>query len=348
MAMTNTEKREHLRGMINNMTYGVEIEMTGITREKAAALCASLVGGSVQYVGGAYHKYTVTEFVGGRVWQFVSDCSINAVDSNGRTAASRGDYSCELNTPPLTLEDMDTLQRLVRLLKQGGARTGARYGCGIHVHVGSREHTAQTLKNFINLVYAQEEMLYKALGVADSRVCAWCVPINNRRTGYDHGTPTQFMNRVQKCKTIEDIERVWYEELSGGRPESCRLNHYDGSRYHLLNLHRYFSTRGQGCNTIEIRAFDATLHAGKIRSFVLLVLSMNAKALFSSRIATTKNPIMQAGNEKFAMRTWLIGMGWIGDAFKNPHAHMIKNLTGDAAWRHGPNKDKYFLDPVNN
>ena len=50
MAMTNTEKREHLRGMINSMTYGVEIEMTGITREKAAALCASLVGGSVQCI----------------------------------------------------------------------------------------------------------------------------------------------------------------------------------------------------------------------------------------------------------------------------------------------------------
>ena len=100
MAMTNTEKREHLRGMINSMTYGVEIEMTGITREKAAALCASLVGGSVQYVGGAYHKYTVTEFVGGRVWQFVSDCSINAVDSNGRTAAINYIKILHLSKPP--------------------------------------------------------------------------------------------------------------------------------------------------------------------------------------------------------------------------------------------------------
>ena len=150
------------------------------------------------------------------------------------------------------------------------------------------------------------------------------------------------MDDLNNCKTIEQIEDAWYKNFSGYDVDYCRSNHYDESRYHLLNLHRYFSTRGQNCNTIEIRAFNATLHAGVIRSFVLLVLSMNAKALISDRIKAEKNPIMIAGNEKFAMRTWLVSMGWTGDMFKNPKNHMLKNLTGNSAWRFGKNFDQFL------
>ena len=342
--MAGRNEREEMKNLINTMTYGVEIEMTGITRETAARVTASLLGNGarVDYVGGGYNKYRVTDS-NGREWLYVSDCSIRAVDSNGRSTNCRGDYSCELNTPPLMLSDMATLQELVRALRNAGARTGAQYGCGIHVHVGSANHTAQTLLNFINIVYSQETMLYKALGVDDDRIRNWCVPINNRRDGSAMGRPTHFMDKVEKCKTIEEIEDVWYRELSGGSPEYCRTSHYDESRYHLLNLHRYFSTRRRGCNTIEIRAFNATLHAGAVRSFVLLVLSMNAKALTSKKIAVKKNPNMIAGNEKFAMRTWLTQMGWTGEMFKNPHKHLIKNLSGDAAWRFGKGFDKYLF-----
>lgn len=341
--MASKNERAEMKTMIHQMTYGVEVEMTAITRESAAHVTASVLGAgsSVHYLGGAYHKYQVID-PQGREWLFVSDCSINAIDSNGRQADSRGAYSCELNTPPLYLADMDTLQNVIRALRNAGAKTGARYGCGIHVHVGSKEHTARSLKNFINLVFSQEEMLYKALGVDESRIRNWCVPMNTRRGGYsEHGTPTNFMEDLKGCKTIEQIETAWYKNFSGSSPEYCRTSHYDESRYHLLNLHRYFSTRGKDCNTIEIRAFNATLHAGVIRSFVLLVLSMNAKALTSTRIKAEKNPIMTAGNEKFAMRTWLVSMGWTGDMFKNPRQHLLKNLAGNSAWRFGKSGDLY-------
>ena len=342
--MATKNERSEMQNMIIHMTYGVEVEMTAITRETAARVTASVLGSgsSVLYLGGGYHKYQVTD-PQGRNWLFVSDCSINAVDSDGRQADCRGVYSCELNTPPLLLSDMGTLQNVIRALRNAGAKTGARYGCGIHVHVGSQEHTAKSLKNFINLIYSQENMLYKALGVTGSRIRNWCVPMNNRRSGgNDYGTPTHFMDDLNNCKTIEQIEDAWYKNFSGYDVDYCRSNHYDESRYHLLNLHRYFSTRGQSCNTIEIRAFNATLHAGVIRSFVLLVLSMNAKALISDRIKAEKNPIMIAGNEKFAMRTWLVSMGWTGDMFKNPKNHMLKNLTGNSAWRFGKNFDQFL------
>lgn len=55
---------------------------------------------------------------------------------------------------------------------------------------------------------------------------------------------------------------------------------------------------------------------------------------------------MKAGNEKFAMRTWLNRMGWTGEMFKNPHALFIKRLQGDAAWRFGKNGDQYREVPL--
>ena len=44
---------------LKNQTIGIEIEMTGITREKAAQTIAEFFQTQKTYVGGAYHAYEV-------------------------------------------------------------------------------------------------------------------------------------------------------------------------------------------------------------------------------------------------------------------------------------------------
>ena len=52
--------------MKNNMNemftkrFGIEIEMTGITKEKASKIVAETVNGTVHYEGGMYDKRTIT------------------------------------------------------------------------------------------------------------------------------------------------------------------------------------------------------------------------------------------------------------------------------------------------
>ena len=55
---------------------------------------------------------------------------------------------------------------------------------------------------------------------------------------------------------------LWYKHSGGSSCDwrRCASRHYDGSRYHLLNLHAAFSTE-RPARTIEFRAFNATLHA---------------------------------------------------------------------------------------
>ena len=126
-------------------------------------------------------------------------------------------------------------------------------------------------------------------------------------------------------QTLREIEQIWYEGYGESR------GHYHSSRYHFLNLHSFFT----GNRTIELRGFNAAdekgnLHAGKIRSYIVLALGLNHQALIQ-RSASARKP--QTENEKFAMRTYLNRIGFIGDEFANCREHLTAHLDGSAAWR---------------
>lgn len=42
-----------------------------------------------------------------------------------------------------------------------------------------------------------------------------------------------------------------------------------------------------------------------------------------------------ADNEKFAMRLFLIRLGFIGDEYKTARRILLRNLTGNSSWRSG-------------
>jgi hypothetical protein len=119
------------------LTFGTELEYTGITREKAAKAIHSVVGGTVQYIGGIYDAWQVTA-LDGRVWKAVSDGSL----TDRATSA-------EVVTPILKWEDMETLQEVVRALRKAGAKTPS---CtSQHVHVGVERFSAFQIANIADL-----------------------------------------------------------------------------------------------------------------------------------------------------------------------------------------------------
>ena len=74
------------------------------------------------------------------------------------------------------------------------------------------------------------------------------------------------------------------------------------------------------------------LHAGELKSYIQLCLALSqmAKTVAS---ASPKQP--QVENPKYAMRTWLLRLGFIGDEFATARDILTKNLEGDTAFRHG-------------
>lgn len=290
--------------------FGIEIEFTGITREKAAKVAANFLQGTYSE-GGTYYDTKKVTTSDGRVWKVMYDGSINCQrKEGGRTVSAGREYSVELVSPILSYrEDIETLQELVRQLRHAGAF--ANSSCGIHIHLNGADHTPRSIRNFINIIASKNDLFYKALQIAPQRM-NYCKKMDS--------ILVEKMNQ-KKPTTMRQIEDIWYEGYS-----ESRGTHYHNSRYHFLNLHSFFT----GNHTVELRGFNSELHAGKIRSYIILALAINNQAL-TQKCASAKKP--QVENEKFAMRTYLNRIGFIGEEFANCREHLTAHLDGSAAWR---------------
>lgn len=293
--------------------FGIEIEMTGLTRRDAAEAARTVLGGELAYEGSYYDTWNL-KTSDGREWKFTYDGSISCQQkAEGRTTGATKMYSVEMVSPILTYrQDIETLQEVIRSLKKAGAFTNN--SCGIHIHLDGADHTPRSIRNFTNIIHSRNDLFYKALNIGQER-SKYCKKV-------DESLVTA-MNRA-KPTTMKAIEEIWYAGYGGSRE-----THYHTSRYHFLNLHSFF----HGHHTVELRGFNSTLHAGEVRSYIVLALALNHQALKQS-FASTRKP--QVENEKFAMRTYLNRIGLIGSEFKACREHLTKHLTGSAAWRFRP------------
>lgn len=292
--------------------FGLEVEFTGIPLPDAAETVARFLDGTVDVTGDYYDTHTIT-VPDGRVWKVMYDGSIHCQKKEGRkTISASSSYSVELVSPILLYrEDINLVQALARRLRKAGGFVNK--SCGIHIHLDGSNHTPRSIRNFVNIIYAHNDLLYKSLQIAPERM-RYCKKMD--------AILVERMNEV-KPKTLEQIESIWYENYGGNRN-----GHYHQSRYHFLNLHSFF----HGNHTVELRGFNSTLHAGKIRAYIVLALALNHQALTQKSASYRK---VQEENEKFAMRVWLNRIGFIGEEFKSCREHLYQHLSGNAAWRYG-------------
>ena len=303
---------------IKDQCFGVEVEMTGITRRQAAEALAAYFGTEPQYLGTYYDTWGVTD-PEGKVWKLMSDSSIRGerkIDF-GYRSTSDGEYQVEMVTPKLTYAELPKLQECVRRVRKAGAK--ANNSCGIHVHVDASNHNRQSLKNLIGIMYSKEDILFKALQVDPIRARDYCQKVREPMLRQARTLSSDETN------DLTQLERVWYE----GNVENT--DYYNWTRYYALNLHSVFY-RG----TVEWRCFNSTLHAGKVAAYVNLCLAISAQAIAQRSTVMRKT---QSENELFTFRVWLVRLGLNGEEFKHTRDHLLAHLEGDRAWRH--DKDSY-------
>ena len=292
---------------MKNQTFGIEIETTGLGRERTAQVIAELFGTTARYVGRHLGDWHIP-MPDGRKWVVERDGSVT-------------DPSAEVVSPVCRWDDIPMVQEVVRALRQAGAKADA--SCGIHIHVGLGEHTPQSLRRLVNIVNAKEDLLTQALGISPSRRRQWCKPVD-----------PAFLAELNRRKpaTMDALAQLWYRTNNSGTYTDWRrhaASHYDHSRYHLLNLHAAFSTE-RPAHTIEFRAFNGTLHAGEVKAYIQLCLAISHQAL-TTKAASPTRPITD--NPKYTFRCWLLRLGFIGDEFETAREHLTKRLPGNAAWR---------------
>lgn len=308
--MKNTEKQIE---NIKNQTIGVEVEMNNILRSKAANLVAEYFGTEAFDAAATYGYCSwACRDRKGRIWKFQKDASITGDDA----------HKCEMVSPILNYEDILDLQEIIRILRKNGAKSDATRMCGVHIHIGAKGHTPESLRNLANIMASHERLLAEALALDSSRISRYCRMVDEN-----------FLKEVNKVKpkTMLKFADVWYKSQDA---DYHRYEHYNSSRYHMLNFHATF-TKG----TIEFRLFqfDAPdgekqngLHAGELKSYIQLCLALSSLAKEAKKASPKPQ---QKENKKYAMRTWLLRLGFIGDEFKTARNILTRRLDGDSSFR---------------
>ena len=310
----NDKTREQIEAM-KKPTFGIEIEGNNITREKAARTAARYFETDrYEYTAGrnGYDAWSAWD-AQGREWKFQKDVSITGPESQ----------KCEMVSPILHYEDMELLQGVVRALRKAGMKSDYTRMAGVHVHISGEGHTPQTIRNLVNIMAAHESQLAKAIRIDRNRMNRYCRTVDPKFL--------EGVNR-KKPRTMEELEDLWYQTQNA---DGNRYTHYNSSRYRVCNLHSFF----HGHHTIEFRLFQFDcphdgkqngMHAGQVKSFIQLCLAINQ---FAKMVRTASPKPQQTENEKYAMRCWMLRLGFIGDEFKTAREYYLNNMEGNSAWR---------------
>lgn len=162
-------------------------------------------------------------------------------------------------------------------------------------------HTAQSIRNFLNLMYSRGPLLNKAMGT-------------------DFSVSHSLLDALEQANTRTVDEML--DEL-----EEYRLG---AGNTGMTGI----------CITAEkiSLSFSGPLTQDKVSAYTELCSAMNRMAVTQKRIqAKTVND----ANEKYALRIWLIRLGLNGDAHKALRKLLMQNLSGHAAFRTEEDAEKF-------
>lgn len=289
--------------------FGIEIEMTGISRALAGSIIADIFHTENQVIDGIHKTYEILD-QDKRKWKVVHDSSIVAERLiQGINYPADESYKIEIVSPILNYSNIESLKEIIKRLEEKGAMVNN--SCGIHIHLDAMPHNPNTLKNLVNIIASKEHLIHKALQIPKERL-RYCKKVNNNLI--------EMINK-EKPKSITELADIWYKDY----PYDNRNIHRNHSRYRGLNLHSTF-TKG----TVEFRLFNATLNPTEIKSIIQFCMAVNHQALTQKK-TTSRRTVIE--NEKYAFRCWMLRLGLIGDEFKDCRSFFIKNLEGNSAWR---------------
>jgi hypothetical protein len=294
---------------MKTLRFGIEIEFAAGSSGLYGTGCRNAVAQrlaekfGVSDTAGEYDRYgswgacPTWRDAAGRKWKCVSD---------GSTGVSG-----ELVSPILTLEDLPMVQEMVREMYSMGVRSSGALNCGIHIHLDKPENPAH-LRSFVRLVNHYEDVVLNGLNITPRRT-GWCRPLDSK-----------FVETVEKLTAApsdSELRAAWRNAVSG--------------RYHGVNLAPMYGGGGMHAHgTAELRWFDGTLHAGKVKSYVMLALGLMAKSLTAKQVSGKRATAAATTTAKLeALRKMLANVGCGNKAVEFHMANGTLERAGEAKLR---------------
>lgn len=202
-------------------------------RDVCSALAAAGLGGR----SSGYSGHSMTE------WVVKLDGSVSG--------------GVEVVSPPLDFDDPDQRGQVDRALAAMQTVCTTNVQAGIHVHVESRDLSAEQVGSVARTFTHFEDILYR---LASS---GW----NTIRPGarsYARPLLAAQVDGLSKAKTDVQLQVAYY-----GSASVLPRSHGDSSRYYALNLHSHFY-RG----TIEFRLFNSSLNAMRVQTYIAVCMAI--------------------------------------------------------------------------
>ncbi len=155
-------------------------------------------------------------------------------------------------------------------------------------------HTGATLRNLVNLIYSRG-------------------PLVNQATGGHFEADTGLIEALKD-------DRCTYTRANFFRAVADYEDQHGKSLYGLTITPE----------TVSFTGFGEAADVDHLRAFGHLAVMMNNQALHQKRIQAKA---VDAANEKYAMRIWLVRIGMDGEEFKQTRKILMENLTGHSAFR---------------
>ena len=155
-------------------------------------------------------------------------------------------------------------------------------------------HTGATLRNLVNLIYSRGPLVNQATGGHFEADAGLIEALKDDRCTY---------TRANFFRAVADYEDQHGKSLYGLTITPETVN---------------FTGCGEAADVDHLRAFGH------------LAVMMNNQALHQKRIQAKA---VDATNEKYAMRIWLVRIGMDGEEFKRTRKILMEKLTGHSAFR---------------
>ncbi|RKD25218.1 hypothetical protein SAMN02745883_01775 [Caminicella sporogenes DSM 14501] len=161
------------------------------------------------------------------------------------------------------------------------------------VNLPMEDHSGRTLRNLVNMIYSKQALIKKAFEIEEDLV----------KEDFSIG-----INEV-KIETLEDFKTA-LEDIG---ERSCPGVEFDFCE-----------------KTITFKFLQGEENTEKVKVYkqFVSILNENAKKL---KYASVK--VKLTDNEKYTFRTWLLRLGMIGDEYKFARKELLKNLSGNGAFR---------------
>ena len=158
-------------------------------------------------------------------------------------------------------------------------------------------HNGNTLRNVVNLIWSKQSLIQKALG---------------RETDI---VPVGLVNTINAVPidTLEEFAEVINEAIDAGKIEDESELEFD-----LAD------------KTLSFRFSNASMDFDEVLAFVTFCQKLSEQAK-QQKFSSTKQK--EAENEKYAMRCFLLKLGFISEVYKTERKILLSRLNGNAAFR---------------